>query len=213
MTTIGGPALVLVSTLLAFAAGWGLSGWARRVCDTSSRWLQRWVVGAASGLFAGSAIVPAASWWEVAPFWLVGMATGLLVTCDLAVMRLPDPIMAVAYPAFLLPLVLAAAAEGEWASLGRAALAGSVLLLFYLASALVRPGGIFLGDVKYAGILGAWLGWFGWVQVVWGTLFAALLGGVVGIAIILSRRGSRTTEFPYGPMMAVGAWLGVLTIS
>lgn len=209
---IDGPVLPLLAGLLALGVGWTLSGWCRRICDSSSRWLRGWAVGMVSGLSAGTAVMAATSRWEIVPFWLLGVASGLLVTCDFAVMRLPDPIMGVAYPAFLLPLVLAAAVESGWASLGRALLSGMVLLLFYLVSALVRPGGIFLGDVKYAGILGVWLGWFGWVQLVWGTLFAALLGGLVGIAIIISRRGDRTTEFPYGPMMAVGAWLGVLLV-
>lgn len=210
--TIDGPVLPVVAAIVAFGAGWLLSGWARTVCDGAGGWLRGWVVGLVSAVLAGTAVLPATSWWEIAPFWLLAVASALLVTSDLAVMRLPDPIMAVAYPAFLLPLLLAALGTGDWPRLGRALLAGLILLGFYLVSALLFPGGIFLGDVKYAGLLGAWLGWFSWVALVWGTLLAGVLGGVVGLAIILSRRGTRKSEFPYGPMMAAGAWIAVLVL-
>lgn len=209
---LDGPLLLVVAALVAFVAGWALSGWARTICASSSRWLRPWSVGTAAALLAGGAVLPATSWWEIAPFWLLGVSGALLVTSDLAVMRLPDPVMAVAYPAFLLPLLVTALATGQWSRLGMSLLAGIVLLLFYLVNALLFRGGIFLGDVKYAGLLGVWLGWFGWGQVVWGTLLAGLLGGLVGIAIIVSRRGNRRSEFPYGPMMAVGAWLAALMV-
>ena len=41
--------------------------------------------------------------------------------------------------------------------------------------------------------------------MLWGTLLAALLGGVVGVVLLVTKRGDRTTEYAYGPMMAVGA--------
>jgi len=191
--------------LLALAVGWGLSGWARRVCDSDSRWLRGWVVGALSALFSGTAILAAHSWWEMPAFWALGVFSGLLIASDLAVMRLPDPIMVWAYPVFFALLIITAAGLGEWGRLGRALLAGLALLVFYLVTALVFPNGMSLGDVKYAGILGAFLGWGSWLHVLWGALLAALLGGIVGVVLLATKRGDRTTEYAYGPMMAVGA--------
>ena len=66
-----------------------------------------------------------------------------------------------------------------------------------------------LGDVKLAGVLGMYLGWFGWGQVFVGTFAASLLGGVVGIALMLAGRAGRKTAIPYGPYMIAGAWLGI----
>lgn len=198
------------AALVALATGWALSGWVRRVCDSPSRWLQGWVVGLLCGLFATVSSATAGSMWDMLAFWALGLATGLLVASDLAVMRLPDPIMVVAYPAFAALLAIAATALHDWERLGRALLAGMALLAFYLVSALVFPNGMSLGDVKFAGLLGAYLGWSGWMDVLWGTLLAALLGGLVGLALIVSKRGDRSAEYPYGPMMAVGAWAAVL---
>lgn len=193
------------ASLVALVSGWGLAGWARRVCDSASRWLRGWVVGALSALLAGVSVATAQTGWEVAAFWALGVFSGVLVASDFAVMRLPDPIMVWAYPVFFALLVIAAAGLGEWGRLGRALLAGLALLVFYLVSALVFPSGMSFGDVKYAGILGAFLGWESWLHVLWGTLLAALLGGLVGLVLVVTKKGDRSTEYPYGPMMAVGA--------
>ncbi|SDB87013.1 leader peptidase (prepilin peptidase) / N-methyltransferase [Raineyella antarctica] len=207
---VGAWPYVLVGAVAAFGAGWWLSGWGRRVCYSTSRWLHSGVVGFVAAVLAGAAVNLSGTWWEIASFWLLGVACGVLICCDLAVLRLPDPIMVLAYPVFLGALLIAAAGTGQWPRFGRALLAGLVLLVFYLINALVFPSGIYLGDVKFAGLLGAWLGWFGWVHLVWGTLLAAILGGVLGLGVIISRRGDRKTEYPYGPMMALGAWIAAV---
>ena len=196
----------VAATLVAFGLGGILAGWVRSVCEGSaSEWLRGWVVGVLASLFAAASIVAAQSWWEAPAFWSLGVFVGLLVASDFAVMRLPDPIMVWAYPVFFALLVFAAAGLGEWGRLGRALLAGLALLVFYLVSALVFPSGMSLGDVKFAGILGAFLGWESWLHVLWGTLLAALLGGLVGLVLVVTKKGDRSTEYPYGPMMAVGA--------
>lgn len=203
--TVPSLSLGTVATLAGFGSGWALSGWVRRVCDSTSDWLQGWAVGILCASFAGASLVAAHNLWEAGAFWVLGLVTGLLVASDLAVMRLPDPIMVLAYPVFVALLVVAAAGLHEWGRLGRALLGGVALLVFYLVSALLFPRGMALGDVKFAGILGAFLGWESWLHVLWGTLLAAVLGGLVGLVLIVIKRGDRRTEYPYGPMMAVGA--------
>ncbi|MDA8439610.1 MAG: A24 family peptidase [Propionibacterium sp.] len=141
---------------------------------------------------------------------MLALFCGLLVASDMAVLRLPDPIMAWAYPAFLVLIAVAAAGVNEWDRFGRAVLAGLALLVFYLVNALVVPSGMSLGDVKFAGLLGAMLGWEGWLNVLWGTLLAATFGGLAGLVLILVRRGGLKTEYAYGPMMAAGAWTAMV---
>lgn len=195
---------------LALPAGWVMAGWGRRVCDSDSHWLRGWVVAAVAAALAWVAVGLAGSWWEAVPFWILGVVSALLICCDLAVMRLPDPIMGWAYPVVLGTLTIAAGGSDQWLRLGRALLAGVLFLAFYLVNALVFPRGIYLGDVKFAGLIGAWLGWFGWLHLVWGALLAAILGGVVGLVLILLRRGGLRTEYPYGPMIAAGAWIAAV---
>lgn len=204
------PLTVVVSTALALATAAGaLTGWMRRVAGTESRWLGsrlHLLLAAAGG--AGAAAV-AASWIELVTFALVALACALLVVVDLATYRLPDAITGPTCLVLLVGLAAAAAAGGAWADLGRAALAGVVLLLLYFLLAFVNPAGLGLGDVKLAGILGGLLGWFGWTTVFLGAAAGFLLSGLVGLVILATRRGGLKSEFPFGPWMVAGAALGI----
>jgi leader peptidase (prepilin peptidase)/N-methyltransferase len=79
----------------------------------------------------------------------------------------------------------------------------------YLLLAMLYPGGMGLGDVKLAGVLGLFLGWLGWGELVVGAFGAFLLGGLFGVALLLGRRAGRKSSIPFGPWMLVGAWLGI----
>ncbi len=79
---------------------------------------------------------------------------------------------------------------------------------FLLAAALARPGGMGMGDVKLAGVLGLFLG-----RAVGPALLVALLAGSVIGAIIIARKGvveGRRTAIPFGPFLALGGVVGVL---
>jgi len=79
---------------------------------------------------------------------------------------------------------------------------------FFLLAALVKPGGMGMGDVKLAGVLGLFLG-----SAVAPALFVALVTGVVAGALIMARAGvaeGRRTAVPFGPFLALGGLVGVL---
>lgn len=82
--------------------------------------------------------------------------------------------------------------------------AGGVFLL----AALARPGGMGMGDVKLAGVLGLFLG--GTVAV---ALMAALVLGTVVGAVVIARVGAeagRKTAVPFGPFLALGGVIAIL---
>jgi leader peptidase (prepilin peptidase)/N-methyltransferase len=84
------------------------------------------------------------------------------------------------------------------------AIAGGLLLL----AALARPGGMGMGDVKLAGMLGLFLG----RDVAVALLVALLAGSLLGAAIV-ARKGigeGRRTAVPFGPFLAAGGVTGVL---
>ena len=60
------------------------------------------------------------------------------------------------------------------------------------------------GDVKLAGVLGLYLGWLGWAEVVDGGFLGFLFGGVVGVALMVVRRAGRKSQIPFGPFMLAG---------
>jgi leader peptidase (prepilin peptidase) / N-methyltransferase len=102
-------------------------------------------------------------------------------------------------------LVLGTALDpaGEPGRLLAAAAAGGFLLL----AALARPGGMGMGDVKLAAVMGLFLG-----ASVAVALFVALMSGVLVGAAIIARKGAREgrkTAVPFGPFLALGALVAV----
>jgi leader peptidase (prepilin peptidase)/N-methyltransferase len=90
-----------------------------------------------------------------------------------------------------------------WPSeLGIRLLAGLCAGGFLLGTALVRPGGMGLGDVKLGGVLGLYLG----PGVVAALLIAFAAGAVAGLALLLRHGwGARTRALPFAPFLSVGA--------
>jgi leader peptidase (prepilin peptidase)/N-methyltransferase len=111
-------------------------------------------------------------------------------------------------PAAVLAIVLVAVRHPS--DLPEHLLAGAGAFTFLLLAALAYPGGMGMGDVKLAGVLGLFLG----VEVIPGLLLAFLLGTLVGL-VVIARKGAREgrkTAVPFGPFLAVGAvvalWVG-----
>jgi len=79
---------------------------------------------------------------------------------------------------------------------------------FLLAAALAYPGGMGMGDVKLAAVMGLFLG----RDVAPALLFGLLAGSIVGMAIIARRgaREGRKTAIPFGPFLALGGLFGLL---
>lgn len=158
------------------------------------------VLGALGGAAAGwSALLPA--------FVALALAGAPLVVIDYEHHRLPDRLVIVAGVAGALLLVLAAAVQGQWSPLLRGAEAAAAVFAVLLALALISPSGFGLGDVKLGAVIGLFLGWFGWRYVFYGVFAGFLLGSVVGIVLLLARRGTRKTAIAFGPMLLAGPLL------
>jgi len=102
-----------------------------------------------------------------------------------------------------LALGLALDPAGEPERLIAGAAAGGFLLL----AALAYPGGMGMGDVKLAGVMGLFLG----SSVAPALLIALLLGVLLG-ALVIARKGPRAgrkTAVPFGPFLALGALVAV----
>jgi len=80
----------------------------------------------------------------------------------------------------------------------------------YAGMAIAWPGGMGMGDVKLAGVLGAFLGFAGWAALAVGAFAAFVLGGVVSILLLVTKRVSRKGGIPFGPWMIAGAWVGLV---
>ncbi|WP_432571070.1 prepilin peptidase [Kineococcus sp. SYSU DK005] len=155
-------------------------------------------------LFAAVAALVGASWALPAYLYLAAVAVALSFI-DLDVHRLPDVIVLPSYAVAAVLLLLASWGTGDWTAAGRALAGGTALYLLYLVTFLVKPGGMGYGDVKLSGVLGAYLGWWGWDALAVGAFAAFLIGGAVALLVVLLGRGGRGTRIPFGPSMLAGA--------
>ncbi|HEX5852272.1 MAG TPA: prepilin peptidase [Solirubrobacteraceae bacterium] len=82
-------------------------------------------------------------------------------------------------------------------------LAGAGAGGFLLLAALAYPGGMGMGDVKLAGMMGLFLG-----AAVAPAILIALITGVLLGMVVIARKGAREgrkTAVPFGPFLALGA--------
>ncbi|MDR8018850.1 A24 family peptidase [Nesterenkonia aerolata] len=140
---------------------------------------------------------------------LVGSAVcaAALAVVDLREHRLPNRIV---YPwtlASVLLLLVVAASGDEIGSWVRALLAGVVWSSCFLVVKLIHPPSIGMGDVKLVLGLGLWTGFLGWGAVLAAVMLSFLLGGVVSVMLVLTRRAGRRTRIPFGPFLLVGSGL------
>jgi leader peptidase (prepilin peptidase) / N-methyltransferase len=59
-----------------------------------------------------------------------------------------------------------------------------------------------LGDVKFMGAIGAFIGWQG---VVFSLMISSVIGAAAGITLIIMRRREWSSRMPYGPYIALAA--------
>jgi leader peptidase (prepilin peptidase)/N-methyltransferase len=151
---------------------------------------------------------------EALPAYLFFASIGIALTAiDLDVKRLPN---AIVYPTYVVLAVLltgASVLEGSLQPLLRAAVGAAALFTFYLGLVLAYPGGMGLGDVKLAGVIGAALGFLSYPAVVIGAFAAFLIGGLAGVALMALRRADRRTAVPFGPSMVAGALVAIFASS
>ena len=142
-------------------------------------------------------------------FLYLAAITVVLSAIDLDVHKLPNRIVLPSYIVGAVLLGAAALVAGDLIGLARTAAGAGILIAFYLLLAIVKPGGMGMGDVKLAGVLGLYLGYLGWAQLIVGGMGAFLFGGLFGIAVLIVRRGKGGRAIPFGPWMFAGAWLGI----
>ncbi|MCU1372791.1 MAG: prepilin peptidase, partial [Actinomycetia bacterium] len=107
-------------------------------------------------------------------------------------------------------LVVAAATDHRWADLGSAAVGAAIGFGLLLVINLAVPRGMGMGDVKLAGVEGAFLGFLGVGYVFVGLFLAFVLGAVGGVLLIATGLRSRRDHIPFAPSLAAGALLAVL---
>jgi len=142
--------------------------------------------------------------------YLAGVGVAL-AAIDLDTKRLPNALTLPSYAVGLVLLGAAALVQGELPPFVRAVEGMAALYAFYFVLCYGTAGkGMGFGDVKLAGVLGLYLGWLGWSQLLVGSFAAFALGAVVSIGLVVGAGAGRKTRVPFGPFLVAGALLAVV---
>ncbi|MBX3098887.1 MAG: prepilin peptidase [Salinibacterium sp.] len=168
----------------------------------------RWTLAGCSALAALAAVWRLGATYTLVPF-LGFLALGVALSwIDLTEHRLPNRLVLPGIAASLPVLLIDALLLGDVSAWLRALVGAVVLCGFYLLLALLSPGGMGMGDVKLAALVGLFAGYLGWEVLVAATFGGFLLGGVAALVAVL-RGANRRVAIPFGPWMLGGFWLAV----
>lgn len=130
---------------------------------------------------------------------------------DIAVRRLPDQLTGPLAAAGVVGLGTADYLARDMTPVLRGLIGAALAGGFFLALAWVRPDGegMGLGDAKLAGVLGLYLGWLGWRELVVGVLAGTLAASLFAVYMVGTGRMGRRSVVTYGPFLVAGALVAV----
>jgi len=148
--------------------------------------------------------------WVLVPIVPLMVVLAAITVIDLRELRVPDLLTR---PATVLAVpLLALATLTDWAdvSLLRALFGALAMGGLYFAMWFIYPKGMGFGDVKLAVILGAQLGFFGWIVLFRGIIAAHFVSAPAAILLLIFAKAKRDTGFPFGPFLVAGTVIALV---
>lgn len=122
-----------------------------------------------------------------------------IATIDLRTRRIPNRLI---YPA--IPIGLAVSVFVPFPPALSALAAGALAFFGFTLIFILSRGALGAGDVKLAAFIGVILGLDHFLA---GLFVGVMVGGLVGLALLLTRKAGLKSSVPYGPSLAAGAIL------
>ena len=107
-------------------------------------------------------------------------------------------------------LSIAAIANNQPGKIGVMALSFTATLLIFMTFSLASKRGIGAGDVRLAAVVAMFLAYLGAQYVFQGLALGFIIGGVVALLLLITRRATRNTRIAFGPYICIGAMAVVL---
>jgi leader peptidase (prepilin peptidase)/N-methyltransferase len=146
----------------------------------------------------------------VIPAYCILMSVLLVQTwIDLQTQRLPREITYTGILLGVVALSIAAIVIDEPRRIWMAALGAAIALATMWLIYTFSRGGMGDGDVRFAPLLGLYLGWLNPGIVLAGLFFGFVAGAVVGVAMMAIDRAGRRTAVPFGPFLALGTLVAI----
>lgn len=142
--------------------------------------------------------------FEFTPLLIASAFALYLSLIDIKEMRIPNRILLLGMVTTLGAMLISSIALADPLRFA-AALAGGVLsvLLFFLIH-LAKPRGLGMGDVKFAGLIGASLSWISFPVGLLGLAVAFIASALYAIAIFAIRPKAHHRVIPFAPFMSFG---------
>lgn len=83
----------------------------------------------------------------------------------------------------------------------------SLWSIYHLFRLITGKEGMGYGDFKLLGALGAWLGYQMLPLII---MLSAIVGALVGIALMIFKRHDRNVPIPFGPFLAAAGWIAMM---
>ncbi|MGP8010037.1 MAG: prepilin peptidase [Acidimicrobiales bacterium] len=163
---------------------------------------------ACAGLFAGVAAREGFN-WDVPALLILVAGLLALASIDLDRLILPKSIVYTTLGLLIASLVLDAAITHQWHRLlvAGACSVGWFVVFFVLNFAAPRYLGF--GDVRLSLVLGLGLGWLGIRYVILGFFAGNLVGAILGVTLVATKKIRRDQPIPYGVFLSLGAALAI----
>lgn len=157
--------------------------------------------------------------WQIIPLAYLAVVTIPLVRIDWKTHKLPNIWV---MPGFV---AIAVAWIGVWVSTGEYPLIPAISAAGYFSFMLILSsgGGMGMGDVKLAGVLGGTAGLISVPVAILSPVLAFIAGGVASLVVLIATFAKRTelpfkqawavtkdTKIPFGPFMLLGFWAAML---
>ena len=102
-------------------------------------------------------------------------------------------------------LSIAAITNNQPGKVGVMAMSFTATLLTFMTLSLASKRGIGAGDVRLAAVLAMFLGYLGAQYVFQGLALGFIIGGIVALLLLITRKGTRNTRIAFGPYICIGA--------
>ena len=137
--------------------------------------------------------------------WIVLISVGVpLSIMDIISRRLPNVLTSALFVLSTIIISISGIVDHASSRVISSFIDSLVLSISFLIVSFATRGGMGMGDVKLSAGIGLIAGFYGTQTLFLSTFLSFILGALVGVALLLLRKGNLKTTLPFGPFMIIG---------